>query len=94
MAEDIDDEAWELLNSSNVRPRHDNDVSYSLGMIVRMTRLQDLGLGQLCFSPEELESEFPANDADRLEDEGHEDKESGQRELRLERGSTEEGLLA
>ncbi|PPQ91594.1 hypothetical protein CVT25_013692 [Psilocybe cyanescens] len=52
MADEMDDEAWELLNG----PGDDavkNDVSHSLGMIVKMTRLHDLGLAQLCFDAEE-----------------------------------------
>ncbi|KAF5325593.1 hypothetical protein D9611_000841 [Ephemerocybe angulata] len=57
MAEDIDDTAWELLNAPDTaQTRNQSDTSAALGMVVRMTRLHDLGLGQLCFSPEEAEA--------------------------------------
>ncbi|KAJ2934565.1 hypothetical protein H1R20_g2542, partial [Candolleomyces eurysporus] len=56
MAEEIDDQSWDLLNASDTRARSQSDTSHALGMIVRMTRLHDLGLGQLCFGPGEVEA--------------------------------------
>lgn len=43
----MDDTTWALLNA----PPENNtqsDTGLSLGMLMRMTRLQDLGLAQLC----------------------------------------------
>ncbi|KAJ3523954.1 hypothetical protein NMY22_g11211 [Coprinellus aureogranulatus] len=54
MAEDIDDETWELLNApQDIQPRGRNDTSAALGMMVRMTRLHDLGLAQLLFDQDD-----------------------------------------
>lgn len=52
MEDEMDDKTWELLNGpgeGNVQ----NDVGRSLGMLVKMTRLHDLGLAQLCLGGEE-----------------------------------------
>ncbi|KAI4520216.1 hypothetical protein K525DRAFT_204212 [Schizophyllum commune Loenen D] len=48
MAEEMDEEAWEMLNA----PANDH-LKAALGMLVRMTRLHDLGLAQLLCMPEE-----------------------------------------
>lgn len=62
MAEDIDDISWEILNApGSVQPRNQSDTSAALGMIVRMTRLHDLGLAQLCFGEEEGVSDQSAS---------------------------------
>ncbi|KAF9532259.1 hypothetical protein CPB83DRAFT_759481 [Crepidotus variabilis] len=45
-AEEMDDECWEQLNG---RITVANEMSRTLGMVVKMTRLDDLGLEQLCF---------------------------------------------
>lgn len=53
MADEMDDVTWELLN----RPAYtdgSSEVSRTLGMLVKMTRLHDLGLAQLCFGEEEV----------------------------------------
>ena len=47
MADEIDDAAWELLNGPGNGQQ--SKTGQSLGMIVKMTRLDDLGLAQLCF---------------------------------------------
>lgn len=52
LEDEMDDKTWELLNGpgeGNVQ----NDVGKSLGMLVKMTRLHDLGLAQLCLGGEE-----------------------------------------
>ncbi|KAJ7778538.1 hypothetical protein B0H16DRAFT_890130 [Mycena metata] len=46
-ADEMDDEAWTLLNSVG-DGNATSGVSVGLGMLVRMTRLHDLGLAQLC----------------------------------------------
>jgi len=46
-ADEMDDEAWGLLNSVG-EGNASSGVSVGLGMLVRMTRLHDLGLAQLC----------------------------------------------
>jgi len=54
MAEDLDDATWELLDESEP-PRNaartipgETVVGVGLGMLLKMTRLHDLGLAQLC----------------------------------------------
>ncbi|KAJ6476268.1 hypothetical protein C8R45DRAFT_834205 [Mycena sanguinolenta] len=55
-AEEMDDDAWDLLNS--VGAGHVNSsVSVGLGMLVRMTRLHDLGLAQLCLPDVDFDTE-------------------------------------
>lgn len=51
VAEDIDDHTWESLNSpsSGIGDR-------GLGLLVKMARLPDLGLGQLCLPDIDFES--------------------------------------
>jgi len=44
MADEMSGETWNLLNSP---VQGQGDVS--LGMLLKMTRLDDLGLGELCF---------------------------------------------
>ena len=63
MSEEIDDESWALLNTApltttpplDAKGDSQQDSSYALSMLVRMTRLHDLGLAQLCFDIEERE---------------------------------------
>lgn len=52
MGDEMDEESWSLLNGPGDGTTH-SDLSQSLGMLVKMTRLYDLGLAQLCFSDEE-----------------------------------------
>ncbi|KAJ7223095.1 hypothetical protein GGX14DRAFT_351999 [Mycena pura] len=54
MAEEMDEDAWTRLNSSG-DGNADSPVSIGLGMLVRMTRLHDLGLAQLCLPDLEFE---------------------------------------
>ncbi|KAJ7353624.1 hypothetical protein DFH08DRAFT_774722 [Mycena albidolilacea] len=55
-ADDIDDEAWGLLNSVGAGNAI-SSVSVALGMLVRMTRLHDLGLAQLCLPDVDFDAE-------------------------------------
>ena len=51
MAEDLDDATWELLDRAGpVHPAQEekNVASVGLAMLLKMTRLHDLGLAQLC----------------------------------------------
>lgn len=55
MAEDLDDATWELLDRAGpVRPAkgeirtEKNVTGVGLTMLLKMTRLHDLGLAQLC----------------------------------------------
>lgn len=50
MVEEIDDYTWELLNG-----RGSNVGDQGLGLLVKMARLPDLGLGQLCLPDVDLE---------------------------------------
>lgn len=53
MGDEMDDDTWELLSTGQTESRPSMDeLSHSLGMLVRMTRLHDLGLAQLCFDAE------------------------------------------
>ena len=54
MADEMDDASWELLNGPGVDSAQ-GDTSRALGMLVKMTRLHDLGLAQLCFDEAEVE---------------------------------------
>lgn len=47
MEEELDDHTWELLNGPAENQATGN-VGLGLGMLVKMTRLHDLGLAQLC----------------------------------------------
>ncbi|KAJ7512662.1 hypothetical protein B0H11DRAFT_1946765 [Mycena galericulata] len=55
-ADEMDDEAWALLNSPG-EGNASSGVSVGLGMLVRMTRLHDLGLAQLCLPDVDFEGE-------------------------------------
>lgn len=52
MGDEMDEDSWYLLNGPGDGTTH-SDLSQGLGMLVKMTRLDDLGLAQLCFSDEE-----------------------------------------
>ncbi|KAJ7280212.1 hypothetical protein C8J57DRAFT_1301938 [Mycena rebaudengoi] len=54
MAEEMDDDAWALLNSCG-EGNANTVVSSGLGLLIRMTRLHDLGLAQLCLPDVEWE---------------------------------------
>jgi hypothetical protein len=48
-AEDLDDATWELLDDAELAPPLNVDqAGIGLGMLLKMTRLHDLGLAQLC----------------------------------------------
>ncbi|KAF9463331.1 hypothetical protein BDZ94DRAFT_1259104 [Collybia nuda] len=53
MEDEMDDKTWELLNGPG-EGSVQNDVGRSLGMLVKMTRLHDLGLAQLCLGEEDF----------------------------------------
>ncbi|KAF7345096.1 hypothetical protein MVEN_01673200 [Mycena venus] len=55
-ADEMDDEAWGLLNSGG-EGNASSGVSVGLGMLVRMTRLHDLGLAQLCLPDVDFDGE-------------------------------------
>lgn len=47
MADEMDERTWALLNGPG-EGNTPGDVTLGLGMLVKMTRLHDLGLAQLC----------------------------------------------
>ena len=49
--DEIDDETWEIMNDP-AGPNGASELGTALGMLVKMTRLHDLGLGQLCLGQE------------------------------------------
>ena len=59
MAEELDDATWDLLDGPGQRA---NDMG--LGMLLKMTRCHDLGLGQLFFPELEFDSDETANEGD------------------------------
>ena len=52
----MDDVSWALLNAPPEN-KTQSDIGLELGMLMRMTRLHDLGLAQLCLGlhPEDLD---------------------------------------
>ena len=48
MEDEMDDLTWDLLNGPG-EGAAPGDIGRTLGMVVKMTRLHDLGLAQLCF---------------------------------------------
>ncbi|KAJ7079770.1 hypothetical protein B0H15DRAFT_787694 [Mycena belliarum] len=67
-ADEMSDEAWAMLNSSG-EGHATTGVSVGLGMLVRMTRLHDLGLAQLCLPDVAFDEEVYSDweDADTTE---------------------------
>ena len=57
MADELDDATWDLLDGPGQRT---NDMG--LGMLLKMTRCHDLGLGQLFFPELELDSDSTCNE--------------------------------
>ena len=51
MEDEMDDLTWDLLNGPG-EGAAPGDIGRTLGMVVKMTRLHDLGLAQLCFGSE------------------------------------------
>lgn len=52
MEDEMDDLTWDLLNGPG-EGAASGDIGQTLGMVVKMTRLHDLGLAQLCFGIDE-----------------------------------------
>jgi hypothetical protein len=65
MAEDLDDATWESLDESghpqSARTLSDGAVGVGLPMLLKMTRLHDLGLAQLCVPDLESDDEVAAS---------------------------------
>ena len=55
-ADEMDDLSWDMLNTPEFTT--EGAVGQALGMLVKMTRLHDLGLAQLCFDDEEEEDDL------------------------------------
>ena len=51
MENEMNDLAWDVLNGPG-EGAAPGDIGRTLGMVVKMTRLHDLGLAQLCFGSE------------------------------------------
>ena len=69
MAEELDDETWDLLDGPGQRA---NDMG--LGMLLKMTRCHDLGLGQLFFPDMEFDSDATCNEPDSEREEDMKEK--------------------
>ena len=59
MAEDLSDETWDALDHPDRRIADDR----GLGMLLKMTRCHDLGLGQLFFPGEDMDAEAYTSDS-------------------------------
>lgn len=67
ISDEIDDISWELLNRPQVpqNPGHATAASLTsraLGLLVRMTRMHDLGLAQLCFDSQDINLPYSAQE--------------------------------
>ncbi|KAJ3559220.1 hypothetical protein NP233_g11320 [Leucocoprinus birnbaumii] len=82
MGDEMDEESWQLLNGPGDGTTH-SDLSQGLGMLVKMTRLHDLGLAQLCFSDDEEDRWSSENG-----EEAFECAASGERKVVVEAGVT------
>ena len=69
MAEELDDATWDLLDGPGQRA---NDMG--LGMLLKMTRCHDLGLGQLFFPDMEFDSDATCNEPDSEREEDMKEK--------------------
>ncbi|KAF8637164.1 hypothetical protein AX17_003068 [Amanita inopinata Kibby_2008] len=72
MADEIDDQAWEIMNGVG-EGNATGEVGIALGLLVKMTRLHDLGLDQLCLDLDLVEdltyqvpSDLPVDFKERL----------------------------
>lgn len=61
----MDDLTWDLLNGPG-EGAAPGDIARTLGMVVKMTRLHDLGLAQLCFGGDTASFEYVAKDLGTL----------------------------
>lgn len=57
-ANEIDDNTWDLLNSPG---EGHGAQALALGMLLKMTRLEDLGLGQLCLPDIDFDSGYDSD---------------------------------
>jgi hypothetical protein len=73
-ANEIDDSTWDLLNSPG---EGHGAQALALGMLLKMTRLEDLGLGQLCLPDIDFDSGY---DSDRSQLHSREWERGKQRE--------------
>lgn len=89
MAEELDDATWDLLDGPGQGAPVDD---MGLGMLVKMTRCHDLGLGQLFFPDLDLESDATCHEADSESDEsGRDDGRRGkEKEKWKEEGDEDE----
>ena len=67
MAEELDDATWDLLDGPG-QSAPVNDMG--LGMLVKMTRCHDLGLGQLFFPDLDLDSDATCHEIDSESEHG------------------------
>jgi hypothetical protein len=56
MADELSSETWDLLNSPG-----EGHSDRGLGMLLKMTRLEDLGLGQLCLPDIDFDSGYDSD---------------------------------
>jgi hypothetical protein len=56
MADELSAETWDLLNSAG-----EGHSDRGLGMLLKMTRLEDLGLGQLCLPDIDFDSGYDSD---------------------------------
>jgi hypothetical protein len=56
MADELSSQTWDLLNSPG-----EGHSDRGLGMLLKMTRLEDLGLGQLCLPDIDFDSRYDSD---------------------------------
>ncbi len=61
----MDDPSWDLLNAPHHGTESPGDLQAYLSMLVRMTRLHDLGLAQLCLPDLDLDFDAQMDAASR-----------------------------
>ena|SRR5882762_1541167 len=66
MADELSSNTWDLLNSAG-----QGHKDRGLGMLLKMTRLEDLGLGQLCLPDVDFDSEYDSDPSHLEREQGH-----------------------
>ena len=73
MAEELSDETWSLLDAPP-KPKDESENDMGLGMLLKMSRCHDLGLGQLLFPDSESDHDTHESSFDREFERSQEDR--------------------
>lgn len=69
MADELSSETWDLLNSPG-----EGHGDKGLGLLLKMTRLEDLGLAQLCLPEVDFDSGYDSDPSHMSDRERHTEK--------------------